>query len=437
MTKSKLLCLSILSAGLLLLGLYPVSWFGCAWAAWIPLFMLAESPGLRSRSFLLLVLLTALIYFGIGNIWLLYYQLPLFITTVIAFSFVIVLYFALYRKITRTIPSSSIKIIIAGALWLGLQSLVRLTPFTSAAFEAPFDGPLEFFQIAAITNYSALGALILSLSLALVLSFRNRSWRSGLWIVGLWICLGGLYVWGHHRLQNSTQGTHKVALVQHNIPISGIWRLDHPEEIRTRYQVLARKAAASKPDLIIFPLYDVPGDPLREPDFLGSLAKETATPILLASHIPELAGQSIFEHGFRNVAILYSSEGKILDQYQAVQKAPSFSPIKEYTAPVYKFMDSPLGKLGILLCYEDTKPQIAEKAKKQGAKFLVALSNPGFFNKTLMPYYHLLQDRLRAIETGLPLLRVSANGYTAHVDPQGRFIQKSELEKEEILIAKV
>ncbi len=70
---------------------------------------------------------------------------------------------------------------------------------------------------------------------------------------------------------------------------------------------------------------------------------------------------------------------------------------------------------------------------KAGADILVALSNPGMFSNTPMPYYHLQQDQLRVIETKLPLARVSPNGYSSFIDPTGRIIQKTLLDTEDIL----
>lgn len=94
---------------------------------------------------------------------------------------------------------------------------------------------------------------------------------------------------------------------------------------------------------------------------------------------------------------------------------------------------TPLGELGILLCYEDTVPGRAREEVKKGAEILVAISNIGHFTKTVLPDHHLYQDQLRAIETGLPVIRVSANGYSAIIDPRGRIIKQSELGKQQIL----
>jgi len=49
-----------------------------------------------------------------------------------------------------------------------------------------------------------------------------------------------------------------------------------------------------------------------------------------------------------------------------------------------------------------------------------------------LPEYHLYQDQLRAIETGLFVIRVSANGYSAIIDPRGRIIKRTELAKQQI-----
>jgi apolipoprotein N-acyltransferase len=252
--------------------------------------------------------------------------------------------------------------------------------------------------------------------------------------LGIFLFVAGLltiFISGNIELKKTYPTPLHWAIIQHNLPVSGKWRLEHPIYVRAKYRELALKAAKDKPGMIIFPLYSFPDDVLRSPEFFTGLAQETKTWILVATYIPQKEGQNITK-GFFDAAILYSPEGKFVDHYQAVQPPP-FRQIAEYNQKEYKILATPFGKLGILLCYEDSVPAIAKEAVKKGADILVALSNPGHFSNTWMPHYHLMQDRLRAIEAGHFVVRASANGYSGVVDPKGRFLQRSALNKEEIL----
>ena len=80
-----------------------------------------------------------------------------------------------------------------------------------------------------------------------------------------------------------------------------------------------------------------------------------------------------------------------------------------------------------LICYEaifpgEVMPAPAEDAAEAGPRpgFLLNLSNDAWFGLTPGPYQHFEQSRLRAIEQGLPLVRVTNNGISAVVDPLGR-----------------
>lgn len=50
-----------------------------------------------------------------------------------------------------------------------------------------------------------------------------------------------------------------------------------------------------------------------------------------------------------------------------------------------------------------------------------------------MPYYHLMQDRLRALETGKNWIHVSANGPTALIDSKGRIVKHTRKNRQEVI----
>ena len=76
-----------------------------------------------------------------------------------------------------------------------------------------------------------------------------------------------------------------------------------------------------------------------------------------------------------------------------------------------------------LICYEAIFPdEVMPEGLADGQRpgFLLNMSNDAWFGLTPGPYQHFEQARLRAIEQGLPLVRVTNNGISAIVDPLGR-----------------
>lgn len=228
--------------------------------------------------------------------------------------------------------------------------------------------------------------------------------------------------------------TLSVALVQHNFPIDTDWRNRNREKIIETYEKTILEIGKTV-NLIIFPQYGLPMDVLREPGWLSNLAVTNQTNILLGTYIPKNEGGSVSEGPRFDTALLFSAEGSV-QEYRAIN-APPFRQIGQ----VFGNKRVPIHlngiKIGVLLCYEDTQPQDAKSWTKERAQILVALSNPGHFLGTPLPRYHLLHDRIRAIETGRYVIRVSPNGFSAIIDPNGKMVTQSRLNQEVILKGKV
>lgn len=78
-----------------------------------------------------------------------------------------------------------------------------------------------------------------------------------------------------------------------------------------------------------------------------------------------------------------------------------------------------LPSLGVLICYEAIFPGVREAAAAAPQVYL-NVTNDGWFGNTTGPRQHFHQSRIRAVEEGVPLIRVANNGISAVIDSVGR-----------------
>jgi apolipoprotein N-acyltransferase len=98
-----------------------------------------------------------------------------------------------------------------------------------------------------------------------------------------------------------------------------------------------------------------------------------------------------------------------------VQSVGDFTP-GERIAP----MDSPLGKIGVLICFESIFPDLSRKMVRQGAWLLVNLTNDAWHGRTSEPYQHMSMSQMRSVENRRPTARATNTGISAFVDEAGR-----------------
>ncbi|HSR72933.1 MAG TPA: apolipoprotein N-acyltransferase [Kiloniellales bacterium] len=89
-----------------------------------------------------------------------------------------------------------------------------------------------------------------------------------------------------------------------------------------------------------------------------------------------------------------------------------------------------------LICYEGIFPG-AVVAPDGGARWLLNVTNDAWFGTSSGPYQHFAAVRIRAVEEGLPLVRVANNGITAVVDPYGRVVARLGLDRVGVLDARL
>jgi apolipoprotein N-acyltransferase len=88
-----------------------------------------------------------------------------------------------------------------------------------------------------------------------------------------------------------------------------------------------------------------------------------------------------------------------------------------------------------MICYEAIFPN--ETRARDGAAahagFILNLTDDAWFGRTAGPYQHYAQARLRAIELGLPMLRIANTGISAILDARGKPIEEAPLGVEAVI----
>lgn len=83
-----------------------------------------------------------------------------------------------------------------------------------------------------------------------------------------------------------------------------------------------------------------------------------------------------------------------------------------------------------LICYEVIFPRHVTDGS---AKWLLTITNDAWFGRSTGPYQHFAMARVRAVEEGLPLVRVANTGISGVVDGYGRIVATIPLGKQGVL----
>jgi apolipoprotein N-acyltransferase len=76
--------------------------------------------------------------------------------------------------------------------------------------------------------------------------------------------------------------------------------------------------------------------------------------------------------------------------------------------------------LGVAICFEDTDSAQMRWLAAKGARVLFFITNDSWFSKSDEAWAHAWQATARAIETGLPVVRVGNSGVTGTIAPDGK-----------------
>ncbi|RDD63343.1 apolipoprotein N-acyltransferase [Ferruginivarius sediminum] len=288
------------------------------------------------------------------------------------------------------------------------------------------------------------------------LGFSGSVWRRWGPAAVAALLFAGLATGGMLRLANApAPGDNDVPgvrlrLVQANVPQQIKWQRDQRLENLKRHLRMSRKPGDGITH-IIWPETAVPYFLSRQgelAEILGSVAPRGGALLTGLPRIEE-AGAADGTGGTNGRRALYNSlfaiepEGGVAALYDKFHLVPfgeyvpfsEWLPVEKLTAGRTDFSAGPgprtLRAPGVppfspLICYEAIFPGNVLNPNDRPS-WLLNVTNDAWFGNSTGPYQHLASARLRAVEEGLPLVRVANTGISAVIDAYGRMRGRLDL----------
>jgi apolipoprotein N-acyltransferase len=94
-------------------------------------------------------------------------------------------------------------------------------------------------------------------------------------------------------------------------------------------------------------------------------------------------------------------------------------------------------RAGASVCYEALFPEIIRDGVREGAGWLVNVTNDAWFGDTVAPHQHLAMARMRAVEFRRPMVRAANAGISAIFDERGEAAQRIGLFRKGVAVGEI
>ena len=210
------------------------------------------------------------------------------------------------------------------------------------------------------------------------------------------------------------------------------------------------KVAQEKPDLILWPETATPfffQDAKEYQPLVLDIPINTKAFLLFGSPSYKIEKGKVNHY---NSAYLASPSGQIIGKYDKIHLVPfgEYVPLSELLSfigslgegigdfksgqEIFNF-SLPQGKFGALICFEIIFPDLCRRFVKQGADFLVTITNDAWFGRTSAPYQHFSIAAFRAVENRVFVARAANTGITGLIGPTGKILKQGAIFTEETM----
>lgn len=331
--------------------------------------------------------------------------------------------------------------------WLGLGTALGSTPRIAQWAEFAGARGLTLWVAWANVVFHAHGRLLL-----------QRQWRPAAkafgWFEGTIIVAWLFGLWRERTLVMRPVTT--VAVIQPNYGFEEKRESRGSDTLLLRQLEFTRRALALPGvRLVVWSEAVVPDFFFRHPDWeprIGALARGAGTPILAGGLDIQLYANGTLD--YYNAAFLFDSAGSSATQpsyrkkylVPIVERVPFLNPrwfgrLQYFGGfghgdrfPVYRISE---GRFGILICYESAFEDLARLYRRNGADFLVNITNDSWYGTTAAPAQHASHLVLRAIETRMGVARAAQTGISEFVDPLGHEHDRTRLNTERVMAREV
>ncbi|MDD4179223.1 MAG: apolipoprotein N-acyltransferase [Candidatus Margulisbacteria bacterium] len=458
-----------LISGILLSLVFPkFNLWPLAWVALVPFFMALKNAKTWQSS-ALAGFLFGTVFFGIhlfwvislfrfGGWWIVTGWVGLIIFQALFLAVFALSYYYLISNF-KSLPAgrqgliSNFQFLIFPLLWTFIEWLRLQGPFGISAGAVGYSQAafLPLIQIASFSSVYGVSFLVVLMNAAVAEVIADqKKWRILLGVLLLFLIAisYGVSVISHSSLVISHFP--KLALIQPNIDQKD--KMDYAQvfpvyEIQAK---LTRQAAAENPDVIIWPETAVFAYLLRDPILwprFQALINETKTCLVVGTPYHDSLRNKIY-----NSIVSFSNSGEILARFDKEHLVPfgEYLPFKPLLFPLLKgtgYFDQNYDparfsepffvrdlKVAPAICFESTFPALIASRVGPDTAFILTLTNDAWFGASAAPYFHLNNGVFRAIENRKYFVQVGNTGISAVIDPYGRILKRSQLNKREIVI---
>jgi apolipoprotein N-acyltransferase len=217
-----------------------------------------------------------------------------------------------------------------------------------------------------------------------------------------------------------------VALVQGNVPLADKWSATQRGPILLNY--LAGSRGARDADLVVWPESALPYYLDELPEWLWTELEEHPAHFAFGVLERDRSGRT-----FNSVVAV--AGGRSLYRKEHLVPFGEFLPLQGLLAWLLDYLHIPMSDftawadpqqplraagttIGVSVCYEDAFPAQVRQLLP-AAQLLLNVSEDAWFGDSLAPHQRLQMARMRALESGRPMLRAANTGVSAVIDHRG------------------